>query len=83
MCAFHCVCVFVCVYLAGVQPVSEARLLDTGDQQPVDHVLGQRGDEGEGHTYTQHHKQTREVPDPHLQRLGQRKRDHQREGGDR
>lgn len=61
-----------CSYLARVKPILKPGLLaDAGDDKAVDDVLGDRGEERQGHASTQHDEKSREVLDPHLQSLGQ------------
>lgn len=61
-------------HLTGVEPVFEARLLHAGDDQLVHDVFRHGGQQRQGHAHTQHHKQTGEMFDPHLESL-ERNRD--------
>lgn len=57
-------------HLARVQPVVEFLLApDAGQDEAVEDVLTQRGEEGAAQADAQQHKQPREVVDAHLQGL--------------
>ena len=56
-------------YLACVQPVLEAGLVDSRDDESIDDVLRQGGQQRQNQAHTQHQKQTREMLDAHLQCL--------------
>lgn len=57
-------------HLARVQPVVEFLLApDAGQDEAVEDVLAQRGEEGAAQPDAQQHEQPREVVDAHLQGL--------------
>lgn len=72
-------------HLAGVQPVLEAWLGHSGNQELVHDVLGCRGQQRQGHTHTEHDKEAGEMLDAHLQCLVEEKEEvegeHQKVGG--